>query len=105
MKQALLSAIARILFVPLALAGCSTATPVVTEWRNPAQPSASFKRLMIGGPNADVSVRRSFEDEFVAQLAAMGVDAVPSYRYIAEGEGLNENSLKQAAQEARVDGV
>jgi hypothetical protein len=60
---------------------------------------------MIAGPNGDASVRRSFEDEFVAQLAALGVNAVPSYRYVPESEAISENSLKQVAQEARVDGL
>jgi hypothetical protein len=106
MKQTLLLGIGAILFTTLILNSCSTATPIVSEWRNPAQASGSFQRLMIGGPSGDASVRRSFEDEFVAQLAAMGVDAVPSYRHMPETEGTtNENSLKQAAQEARADGL
>ena len=60
---------------------------------------------MIGGPSGDVSVRRNFEDEFVAQLAAMGAAALPSYRYMPENEVTNENNLKQAAQKARADGL
>lgn len=105
MNQTLLIGIGGILSITLALNSCSTATPMVSEWRNPAQASGSFQRLMIGGPSGDASVRRSFEDEFVAQLAAMGVDAVPSYRYMPETEGNSENSLKQAAQEARANGL
>jgi hypothetical protein len=90
----------------LALNGCSTtATPIVSEWRNPAQTSGSFRRLMIGGPSGDVSVRRNFEDEFVTQLAAVGVNASPSYRYMPENDETNENNLKQAAQKARADGL
>jgi len=90
----------------LALNGCSTtATPIVSEWRNPAQASGSFQRLMIGGPSGDVSVRRNFEDEFVTQLAAVGINASPSYRYMRENEETNENNLKQAAQKVRADGL
>jgi len=105
MKQRSLLGIAGIIFISLVLESCSTATPIVSEWRNPAQASGSFQRLMIAGPNGDASVRRSFEDEFVAQLAALGVNAVPSYRYVPESEAISENSLKQVAQEARVDGL
>jgi len=105
MKQTLLLDIVGILFITLALNGCSTATPIVSEWRNPAQASGSFQRLMIGGPSGDVSVRRNFEDEFVVQLAAVGVDALASYRYMPENEGTNENDLKEAAQKARADGL
>jgi hypothetical protein len=105
MKQTLLLGIAGILFITLALNGCSTATPIVSEWRNPAQTSGSFQRLMIGGPSGDVSVRRNFEDEFVTQLAAVGVNASPSYRYMPENDETSENNLKQAAQKARADGL
>ena len=94
------------IFLTLALNGCSTtATPIVSEWRNPVQTSGSFQRLMIGGPSGDVSVRRNFEDEFVTQLAAVGVNASPSYRYMPENDETNENNLKQAAQKARADGL
>ena len=105
MKQTLPLGIVGIILITLALTGCSTATPIVSEWRNPAQTSRSFQRLMIGGPSGDASVRRNFEDEFVAQLAAMGADALPSYRYMPENEVTNESNLKQAAQKARVDGL
>jgi len=105
MKRTLLLTIAGIVFITLALNGCSTATPIVSEWRNPAQASGAFQRLMIGGPSGDASVRRNFEDEFVVQLAAAGVDALASYRYVAENDATNENNLKQAAQNARADGL
>jgi hypothetical protein len=106
MKQTLLLGVLGFLFMALALNGCSTtATPIVSEWRNPAQTSGSFQRLMIGGPSGDVSVRRNFEDEFVTQLAAVGVNASPSYRYMPENDETNENNLKQAAQKARADGL
>jgi hypothetical protein len=99
MKQKLLLAIA------LALGGCSTATPIVNEWRDPAQAPGSFKRVMIAGPTGDASVQRSFEDEFIAQLAVMGVDAVPSYRYVPESEAISETSIRRVAREAGVDGL
>ena len=105
MKQTLLLRIVGILFITLAVNGCSTATPIVSEWRNPAQASGSLRRLMIVGPSGDASVRRNFEDEFVAQLAAMGVGALASYRYMPDTEGTNENILKHGAQQARADGL
>jgi hypothetical protein len=91
--------------VTLILSGCSTATPIVSEWRNPAYATGPFKRIMVGGPSGETSVRRTFEDEFVVQLQAAGVDALASYRYISEDEGIDENKLKQAAQKARADAV
>ena len=106
LKPSLLG-IVGIVFVALTLSnGCSTATnPIVSEWRNPAYVSAPFKRIMVGGPSGNASVRRSFEDEFVVQLRATGVDALASYRYIPEDQEIDEDKLKQAAQKARADAV
>ena len=94
-----------VVFVTLALSGCSTATPIVSEWRNPAYTAGPFKRIMVSGPGGETSVRRSFEDEFVVQLRAAGVDALASYRYIPEDQGIDEDKLKEAAQKARADAV
>ena len=100
-----LSGMVGIASVTLTLSGCSTATPIVSEWRNPAYASGPLKRIMVGGPSGQTSVRRNFEDEFVVQLRAAGIDALASYQYISEDEGIDENKLKQAAQKARADAV
>ena len=95
-----------VLITMLLLAGCSASAPVITtEWCNPAYPTGSFRRIMVGAIGADASVRRTFEDEFVAQLRSAGVDALPSYRFTPGSDKLDENELKQAAQKAGVDGL
>jgi hypothetical protein len=104
MKASLLGMVG-IVSVTLALSACSTATPIVSEWRNPADASGPFKRIMVGGPSGETSARRNFEDEFVVQLQAAGIDALASYRYIPENEGIDETKLKQAAQKARANAV
>ena len=104
MKTSLLGMVG-IVSVTLTLSACSTATPIVSEWRNPAYALGPFKRIMVGGLSRETSVRRNVEDEFVIQLRAAGIDALASYRYIPEDEGIDENNLKQAAQKARADAV
>ena len=104
--KTLLLGLLGIVFVTLSLSGCSTATPpIVSEWRNPAYVSGPFKRIMVAGPSGDASVRRSFEDEFVVQLQAAGVDALASYRDIPDDQKIDEDELKQVAQKARADAV
>jgi hypothetical protein len=94
------------LFVMLVFAGCSATRPiVVSEWRNPAYPAGAFKRIMVGGLGGETSIRRNFEDEFVGQLRASGVDAVPSYSVIAEDDKIDEAKLKQLAQQAGADAL
>lgn len=85
------------------LSGCSASTPLVSQWTNPAYPSPSFRKIMVGCGAGETAVRRNFEDEFAAQLKAAGVDAVPSYRYLAEDQALDEAKLKQAARQAGAD--
>ena len=92
-----------VLIATLGLAGCATSQMIVSEWSNPAYNSSSFRRIMVGGIGEQASIRRNFEDEFVAQLRAAGVDALPSYRYTSEEEKIDETKLKQAAREARAD--
>ena len=104
MKTSLLGMVG-IVSAALTFGGCSTATPIVSEWRNPAYASGSFKRIMVGGPSGETSVRRNFEDEFVVQLRRAGIDALASYQYISADEGIDENKLKQAAQKAGADAV
>jgi hypothetical protein len=58
---------------------------------------------MIGGLGGETSVRRNFEDEFLVQLRAIGIEALPSYRYLPEDERIDEAALKQAARNAGAD--
>ena len=59
---------------------------------------------MVIGVSKQPSIRRSFEDEFVTQLKAAGVDAVPSYLYISE-DGQVESRLQAAGKQANADAV
>ncbi len=76
-----------------------------SEWRNPAYAPGSFKRIIVGSPGGETSVPRNFEDEFLAQLRAAGIEALASYRYVSEQDKIDENKLKQAAQKAGADAV
>ena len=86
-------------------AGCSTRNFIVNEWRNPAYVAPGFRSVMVAGLSEQTSMRRNFEDEFLLQLKAAGVEAVPSYRYIAEGEKFDDGQLKQAARQAGADAL
>ena len=59
-----LSRIVEIILITLALGGCTTTTPIVSEWRNPAYASGSFKRIMsavwVEKPALGVTLKTSF---------------------------------------------
>ena len=90
------------LLTMLMLAGCA-ATELVNQWSNPAYTAPGFKRVMVIAVTKQASIRRNFEDEFVAQLKAAGVDAVPSYQYIQDEGQAEEGRLNEAVLKAGAD--
>ena len=70
MKKCGLQIVAAVL-IGVVLSSCSARSQVISEWRNPAYGLANFKRILVSGPGFATSVRRNFEDEFVAQLRPM----------------------------------
>ena len=55
-----------------------------------AQMMGQEKTVMVGGLSEQTSVRRNFEDEFLTQLKAAGVDVLPSYRYVPDDEKIDD---------------
>jgi hypothetical protein len=88
----------------LTLAACAS-TELVNQWSNPAYTSPSFKKVMVIGVTKQAGIRRTFEDEFTAQLKAAGVNATPSYLYIPQDGPVGEAVLKQALKEAAADAM
>ena len=88
----------------LLLSGCG-ATQIINEWSNPSYSAAAFKRILVIGVSKQASIRRTFEDEFVAHLKAVGVDAVPSYEFIPEVGQVLEPRLKETVRQVGADAV
>lgn len=87
----------------IGLAGCSTSNRLVSEWSNPGYASAPLRKVLVASSGGDSAIRRNLEDEFVAQLQAAGVEAVPSYRYIPDEQKLDDEAVKKAAKQAGAD--
>jgi hypothetical protein len=90
----------------LVLTGCSTTTQstMVSEWSNPSYNWPAFDTIMVGSSGEQDSIRRNLEDEFVAQLKAAGIHALPGYRYTAAGDDkIEDTSFKEGAQRAGAD--
>lgn len=98
------SCLCLVLVAALGMTSCAS-TQLVNQWSNPAYKSSSFKKIMVIGVTKQAAIRRNFEDEFVAQLKAAGVNATPSYLYIPQDGPVGEAVLKQALKEAAADAV
>ena len=83
------------LFIVLVFGACSATTPIVSEWRNPAYTSGSFKRIMVGVLGGDTSVRRNFEDEFVAQPGPPVSMHWTGYQFTPDSEKIDEVALQR----------
>ncbi|HMF51313.1 MAG TPA: DUF4136 domain-containing protein [Candidatus Saccharimonadales bacterium] len=98
---------ARGLFLTLAVASvvvaCASSPRIVNQWSNPRYASPRFKRIIVVGVSRQASLRRTFEDEFAAQLKLQGVDAVASYLYLPEDGEVAETGLQEAVQQAKAD--
>ena len=88
----------------LLIGGCA-ATQIVNQWSNPSYAAASFRRIMVIGVSKQSSIRRTFEDVFVARLRAAGNAAVPGYEFIPEDGQAEERRLARAVEQAGTDAV
>jgi hypothetical protein len=88
----------------LAVAACAS-TSLVNQWKDPEYAGHAFKRIMVLGVTKQASTRRTFEDEFVAQLKALGIDAVQSYTALPEDGPVEEAKLAKAVESVGADGL
>lgn len=96
----------RFVLVMVALIATACAqTSVRNAWKAPDDPGPAFRKVMVVGVTNRADVRRTFEDSFVAELKAVGVDAVPSYASEPELGPDAKEKLRAAVAKAGVDGV
>ena len=88
----------------LLVAACAS-TNLSNSWTTPDFKGPPLKKLMVVGVSNQPALRRTFEDEFVKELKAAGVDAVASYNFIPEDGQVEEARVTQAVKEAGVNGV
>jgi hypothetical protein len=87
------------LLTALLFVGCA-ATSLTNQWKNPDAAGAQVHKVLVVGVSDYPSIRRVFEDEFVAQLRGAGLAAEPSYRFIARDGQADAAALAKAAEEA-----
>lgn len=84
--------------------GCS-GSELMSSAKSPSFDGVPFKKVMIVGMAKRPEVRRMYEDAFVQQLKAAGVDGVASYSLIPDVAKANKDSVAQAAKKAGVEAV
>lgn len=80
-------------------------TSIQNTWKAPDDSGPALRKIMVVGVTTRADVRRTFEDGFVAELKAAGVDAVPSYASEPDLGPESKERLRTAVKANGVDGV
>jgi hypothetical protein len=89
----------------LLLSACAS-TQFNAQWLNPeAGGRLPVKSVLVIGISRDTTARRVYEDTMVAQLAARGVKAQPSYRGLPDDGPAAQPAIERAVREAGADAV
>lgn len=102
MRPALRSA--AVLMLALLPAACATSR-LTSTWVEPGRTPTPFKDLAVFGVAANETVRRVYEDSFVAALKARGVRARPGYSLLPDGGLGDVKTVKEAVALSGADGV
>jgi hypothetical protein len=101
--------VSSLLFVALGaatLVSCASNTQMNGVWVNPeAGKRASANNVLVVGINRDSTARRIYEDAIVAQFAARGIKAQPSYKLLPELGPAPPPDIETVVRNAGVDAV
>lgn len=86
------------------LASCSASTQLMHSWADPSMAGHQFKKVTIIGATPQAATRRMYEDAFAQELAKRGIQAVPSYQELGEGQLDKDASLAKLKADG-FDGV
>ncbi len=87
----------------LLMTGCAT-TQLTSAWKDPAYKGPPHKIMIVGITKKPVN-KRIFEDEFVRQLKAKGIDAVASYTVMADRKQGDHEVIAMKLKEQGADAV
>jgi hypothetical protein len=80
-------------------------TTLDTVWKDPQHQGGTLNKILVIGIARNQTIRRVFEDDFVAKLGTYGVDAISSYRILPTEEMLDKNTIESKIQTLNIDAV
>ncbi|MCD6580982.1 MAG: hypothetical protein J7K90_04200 [Desulfuromusa sp.] len=97
-----------LLIVSLFVIGGCAGTKLVSSWSQPGFSGPTLKRVLVLAVSNNEMQRRLYEDSFVEELQAEGVDAIASYTQVATLDSdreQNKKLIKAAVAKTAADGV
>jgi hypothetical protein len=86
------------------LTSCGATNQLTSSWTDPTAGSRGFKKVVVVGATPNATARRTYEDQFVAELRTRGIDAVSSYTFGGSGQ-LDKDAAIAKLKEIGADGV
>lgn len=86
------------------LVGCAS-TRLVDVWQDDAITARPLTKVLVVAVTSDERSRRIFEDSFVREFRAQGVDAVAGYSILVDDAALDKEALSHAIEGKGFDGV
>lgn len=86
------------------LGGCA-ATGLTSTWTEPGRVPTLYRDILVVGVAANETVRRAYEETFVAALKERGVKAQSAHRLLPEGGLADERALRQVLELSGADAV
>jgi hypothetical protein len=83
---------------------CAT-TALTSVWKNETYQGGPLRKILIIGVDRNPGMKRLLEDEFVFQLKAKGIDAVPSHAVLPEDAVMGKEMITAKISELRIDSV
>ena len=105
MKRSTSARLAAAAIVAAALTSCAASTQLTSSWSDPAAAGHVFKKIVVVGVTNKSAVRREYEDSWTRELAARGVEAVPSYNFGGSDTKLDKDAAMAKLGEIGADAV
>ena len=83
---------------------CAT-TELTSVWKNETYQGGPLRKILIIGVDRKQETKILLENEFVLQLKAKGIDAVPSHTVLPEDTILEKEMITAKISELRIDSV
>lgn len=92
-----------LLLLGICLTGCSS-TELVNSWVKPEGVAQPFRKVVVAALLERDDLRRTMEDDLVAQIKARGADAVPGYSLFPAGT-TDRELVKRTVEQTGADAV
>ena len=93
-----------VLTVLLFVSSCAT-TKLTSTWKDADYTGGNFKSVLIVGAAEKLTDRIRFEDAFVKQFQAIGMDAFSSFSVTSPNKAVDKDTIKAAAEKMGVAAV